>query len=196
MLTNGNSKLGTRIYSFGMSLESCRHKTESCKRYCYANKGTFRTKSVSNYYKQNFKESKKSNFVSKMKAEISYLAAVEEIKFIRIHSSGDFYSQVYFNKWVEIAKSFPKITFLAYTRNYDIDCGNRPKNLQLIFSKDKTTKKINKTIDRIAEVIAKEFKSKPHMAEHKENNSRICMSKCKFCKYCYIGKGNISFPEK
>lgn len=34
----------------------------------------------------------------------------------RIHSSGDFFSQVYFDAWLEVAKAFPERIFYAYTK--------------------------------------------------------------------------------
>lgn len=34
----------------------------------------------------------------------------------RIHSSGDFFSQDYFDAWVEVARKFPERTFYAYTK--------------------------------------------------------------------------------
>ena len=40
----------------------------------------------------------------------------EKVKF-RIHSSGDFYSQNYFDAWLEIAKRHPQIVFYTYTKS-------------------------------------------------------------------------------
>jgi hypothetical protein len=36
---------------------------------------------------------------------------------VRIHVAGDFYSQDYFNSWLEVAKYMPQVTFYAYTKN-------------------------------------------------------------------------------
>ena len=36
---------------------------------------------------------------------------------VRVHESGDFYSQEYANKWETIAKSFPNLRFFAYTKS-------------------------------------------------------------------------------
>jgi hypothetical protein len=36
--------------------------------------------------------------------------------FVRIHSSGDFYSIGYLRTWIEIAKKFPDVTFYGYTK--------------------------------------------------------------------------------
>jgi hypothetical protein len=39
---------------------------------------------------------------------------------VRIHSSGDFFSQAYINFWDEIIGMFPKIKFYVYTKVADI----------------------------------------------------------------------------
>jgi hypothetical protein len=39
-----------------------------------------------------------------------------KFKFVRVHESGEFYSQEYVNKWYEIAKHCPNVTFYAYTK--------------------------------------------------------------------------------
>jgi hypothetical protein len=36
---------------------------------------------------------------------------------VRIHSSGDFFNQKYFDMWLEIAKENPTIEFWAYTKS-------------------------------------------------------------------------------
>jgi len=38
------------------------------------------------------------------------------IKLVRIHSSGDFYSQTYFDAWLEVARLNPNLIFYAYTK--------------------------------------------------------------------------------
>ena len=42
------------------------------------------------------------------------------IKFFRIHSSGDMFSVEYAHMWYRIAKAFPDINFLAFTKQWDI----------------------------------------------------------------------------
>ncbi len=36
---------------------------------------------------------------------------------LRIHSSGDFFSQAYFNMWVQIARDNPNVNFWAFTKS-------------------------------------------------------------------------------
>ena len=53
---------------------------------------------------------------------------------IRVHVAGDYYNQVYFNAWMEVAKRLPSVTFYAYTKSigYWINqLGNIPSNFKL-----------------------------------------------------------------
>jgi hypothetical protein len=62
----------------------------------------------------------------------------KDCKAVRIHASGDFYNQDYFNMWVDIAKENPSIEFWAYTKslNYWIKKINDiPTNLILTASR-------------------------------------------------------------
>ncbi len=40
-----------------------------------------------------------------------------KIKKIRVHESGDFFSQIYFDAWLQVAELFPNIIFYAYTKS-------------------------------------------------------------------------------
>jgi len=61
----------------------------------------------------------------------------EKAKAVRIHMSGDFYSQKYFDLWLQICKDNPKVEFWAYTKsvNYWVKRLNEiPNNLILTAS--------------------------------------------------------------
>ena len=56
---------------------------------------------------------------------------------VRIHSSGDFFSQMYFDAWVKVAKLMPEKIFYAYTKSLKFwvkRLGNIPANLHLTAS--------------------------------------------------------------
>lgn len=38
-------------------------------------------------------------------------------KYVRLHVSGDFFSQAYFDAWIEVARCHPNILFYAYTKS-------------------------------------------------------------------------------
>ena len=44
------------------------------------------------------------------------LAGKKKIKLVRFHQSGDFFSQVYFDAWLTVAKWHPEFTFYGYTK--------------------------------------------------------------------------------
>ena len=57
---------------------------------------------------------------------------------MRIHSSGDFYSQTYFDAWVLVAKAMPEKIFYAYTKSLTFwvaRVNEIPENLNLTASK-------------------------------------------------------------
>jgi len=61
----------------------------------------------------------------------------KDCKAIRIHSSGDFFNQSYFDMWLKLAEENPNVEFWAYTKslNYWINRLNDiPKNLILTAS--------------------------------------------------------------
>lgn len=59
---------------------------------------------------------KKSKDIAKTLLDGIYYNNVQDMPIFRIHSSGDFYSQKYFDAWISIAMSFPNTIFYAYTK--------------------------------------------------------------------------------
>lgn len=56
---------------------------------------------------------------------------------VRIHTSGDFFNQTYFNAWLLVAKAMPEKTFYAYTKSLKFwvaQLNNIPENLHLTAS--------------------------------------------------------------
>jgi len=186
MLKNYNSKLGPDIYAFSLPRSTCHHKTIDCEKYCYAKRGTFIFDNVKEALDRYYKESLEDDFVDRLCAQIIF----NRVKWVRIHPSGDFYSQEYADKWKEIAKRSPKTKFLVYTRNWDIDFSDVPKNLTVYNSVDKSTKKTNPTIKRRA--IAIDITAPKHMKRVKYGF--ICDNKCRYCKACWYGKFDVVFP--
>jgi hypothetical protein len=115
------------------------------------------------------------------------LAKLKNAKFrrLRIHESGDFYNQVYLDKWIEIIRNLPDFTFWAYTKSYRLDFTQAKKlpNFQLRMSGDATSTKeawatklpksilSSTTIDGI--FVCPASKEKGHTIQ--------CMKDCFFC---------------
>jgi len=188
-ISNSNSKLGQFVYHFSISVKSCAYATPHCDKYCYAKRGKMNVHQNSTYA-NNYEASKQDNFVEKMINLIYPLSM--DLKYFRIHTSGDFYSQKYFDKWVQIASNFPQMKFLAYTRNHMIDTNQRPSNLQLLFSCDESTKRLNPTIPRVARVIYNPKEEVKHLGVALDGV--YCDSKCVSCRYCWDDPpNNINF---
>ncbi len=79
---------------------------------CYAVKAEVAYTNVYNLRKNNYDATQAENFVDRMVEEIK----AHKLNLIRIHSSGDFYDYSYFQKWIEIIKRLPDVTFFAYTK--------------------------------------------------------------------------------
>lgn len=56
--------------------------------------------------------------------------------FVRIHESGDFYNQKYFDNWLKIASHFvgTRIVFQAYTKSVKFVRADRPANVHVTYS--------------------------------------------------------------
>lgn len=134
MLQKGNSKLG-KIVNFSLppikSCPNCKYCVQKdIGLECYAIKPYRQYKTVRDCWNNNHKQSKRKSFVKDICNELSKL----EPKLVRIHVSGDFYSQTYLNKWFDICKSFPKTSFLAFTKSFKLNFTNKPENLKIIYS--------------------------------------------------------------
>lgn len=187
MLTNYNNKLGTEIWAFSLPRSTCKYKTPDCDKYCYAKRGSFQFTSVKSALEKYYLETLEDDFVDRICAQI----VLNRIKWVRIHPSGDFYSQEYVDKWIEIAKRSPKTKFLAYTRNSDADFSKRPSNFTVYNSIDKSTKETNKTIERRAIAFKTDI---PRLHMERVGGAFVCNDKCKYCKACWYGKFDIAFP--
>jgi len=76
---------------------------------------------------------------------------------VRIHSSGDFFNQNYFNAWLLVANAMPEKTFYAYTKSLKFwvaQLDNIPANFHLIASKGgKTDELIEKYNLKNVEIV-------------------------------------------
>ena len=110
-----NKKLSSQgIISFDMTaIQTCPFAND-CKEYCYAEKIQKRYPNVAKKWAKNYEISQSYNFVNIANES---LKALPNTKFVRVHSSGDFYNLEYAKKWVKIAKMNRNIVFYAYTKS-------------------------------------------------------------------------------
>ena len=195
MLTNGNTKLGEKVWNFNLPRDTCLNcRNIKCEKYCYAKVGNFLKPWVRASMERNYNQSKRKDFVFKIMRQIED----EDIKFIRLHSSGDFYDKYYYNKWIKIARHQNTVKIVAYTKNIKIDLSKAPDNFIIYFSKEfqyenpGETMKENITAERFAYTV--NWNRVPKHMERHPIDGIFCNSKCYKCKFCFISKiGNIVF---
>ena len=146
MLTNSNAKLkkssklnNASIYAF--DIPAYKTKTgkitcpfaKDCVKYCYAQKGAYAWSPAQNKHNQNYLETKKDSFIDIIQDEIN---RKRKITHVRVHSSGDYYSPKYLNKWVKLARNNPDTIYYSYTKSVKMfkDLENKPENLKPIYS--------------------------------------------------------------
>ena len=112
-LKETSKKLGLRVFNFGITA----YKTKSgkltcpfadkCIKFCYAQKGAYIWSNVAKVFEQRYELTKSENFIDIMKNEI----IKKRVDFLRVHDSGDFYSNKYFLDWIQIAKNCQTLNF-------------------------------------------------------------------------------------
>lgn len=112
-LKNGNHKLhkGVKVWNLPAGMKTCNRVCEGCYA-IKAEKGRY-GKAVIEAREKRYQLSLSPDFVPAISGEIS---RARSAKYVRVHESGDFYSQEYINDWVEIAKQNPSMVFFAYTK--------------------------------------------------------------------------------
>lgn len=146
--TMGNEKLTKtsgatyRVLGFGIPADfnfdggnTC-PGASACRGVCYAKQGRYIMAGVKNARLHNF------NFFHTKGAGAFIEAAFDDLKrltkrynVVRIHDSGDFFSQLYLDSWKLIAVMFPQTIFYAYTKSHHLDIEfNRPANLRIVQS--------------------------------------------------------------
>lgn len=110
LFTKGNSKLSKAVltWSIPAGMQVC---ARECKG-CYALKEQRRWTTVLKARDKRWELSKTDKFVPLAVAELQKYGK----NFVRVHASGEFYSQEYVDKWVDIAQQCPDLIFYAYTK--------------------------------------------------------------------------------
>ncbi|MCK5021165.1 MAG: hypothetical protein KAS32_29415 [Candidatus Peribacteraceae bacterium] len=185
LVTFGNNKMDALAMFSLPAGKTCKGSTELCRKYCYAMAPQKMFVAVMNKRDRNFKESKKSNFIKRICAD---LEGYKE-KYFRIHDSGEFYSQAYLNKWSEIARLNPKIKFLAFTKNFKLDYSEIPNNFKIIYSVFPDSKNVPEGRKAFTIITYKSFEGEnPDVGKAKK-----CKGHCNDCLMCFNKKHNVYF---
>jgi hypothetical protein len=142
----------------------------ACAAFCYARNGTYLFPKVKAAHARNLKLV--LDDLDKFKGDMIHEAAyrVKPGGWIRIHDSGDFFSDEYLEAWMDIARIVPGVTFYCYTKEverfkriverqyWSISAGKympiKPDNFMYLFSLGgKQDHLIDRDKDRHAEVF-------------------------------------------
>lgn len=105
----------------------------ACRGVCYAKQGRYMMPNVRDARLHNFnlfQTRGKLGFIGDAIADLTRL--VKRYNVVRIHDSGDFFSQEYLDAWKAIAAAFPHVIFYAYTKSLHLDIAtDKPLNLRI-----------------------------------------------------------------
>jgi len=196
---SSNSKLGKHIGSFNLpAVSTCPGRTNECEKVCYATSGFFMFPKIKKIFNDNFNITESKDFVNIINEELKN----PKLQIIRIHASGDFYSEDYINKWNEIIKANPNKKFWAYTRSWRIknlisslESLNKNPNLQLFASIDSESESENVPSFMRKAFLKQSFSDTPKSSAQCPNqkNKEITCAKCTFCFKEVKSKQDITF---
>ncbi len=158
--TFGNAKLNNRIAILSLVAGTACPGAKDCKSQvvetengnriqdgeftefrCYAASMEIRSTNAYKLHKRNFETLRNAKGVQgKLEVLLASIKSQDIDKYcrlVRIHASGDFFVQSYFDAWVEVAKMYPNIIFYAYTKSIKFwvrRLNDIPQNLKLTAS--------------------------------------------------------------
>lgn len=185
------------------SRKTCPYSTEMCRKRCFAKKNE-NFSGVRLSRERNLEETKKDSFTQDMINHLEYHLSRPKVKgknvFVRIHTSGDFFSVDYLKKWVSVANYFKgndNILFQAYTKSMPIleeylNSDNSKKdisdiNIKFVWSIWNDTP--NEYTSSALKLNMQTFKALPkdEVLVEESNGSFVCKGDCGLCKECYTG---------
>lgn len=134
-----NSKIG-KISNVSLTpIKSCGN-CKSCSNKCYALKAYIQYPTVRNSWDENLTLANNNpdeyftmiaNHIAK---NVKNINKRMENKYFRWHVSGDILDQNYLIEMISIAKEFPQVNFLVFTKMFNLNYSNIPDNLNIVFS--------------------------------------------------------------
>lgn len=100
---------------------------------CFATQGRYKMPNVIASRRHNHEMTQNiEGFKIALRNDLTILT--KKFNVIRIHDSGDFFSQEYLNAWISIICEFENTQFYCYTKSFELDWSNLPRNLNVIQS--------------------------------------------------------------
>jgi hypothetical protein len=189
-MDKGNKKLAKNITTFNLpAIKSCPN-SKDCAKFCYAKKAERIYPSARISRERNFRLAKEN--LQLLKAKI--LKNLRKGDIVRIHESGDFFSQEYLDMWYEVMKERQDVMFYAYTKTeamWDFSKVKALENFSLVPSI--IAGKINFGPEHEINIRAEEL-GLP-VCPCKKGNDVKCGIDCKMCMDKNIGPNGVLFVQ-
>lgn len=154
---------------------------------CYGLRNNFLLPNVIKGANFRLEASLKPDFVDKMVEAIHRKHPL----YFRVHASGDFYSEEYVGKWIQIAKKCPDTIFRTTTRRRDLT--NKIKELN---SLPNFIVRESLDYERPIPKMGLSFAALDSLPIVQEKNPYVCKDDCPKCGYfCWEMRVNMSFKE-
>lgn len=177
-LSDSNSKLNVDgIFTWGIpayrsksGMVTCPN-AGACLTGCYARQGFYVMPSVAKKQEERLALALSPAFVETISAEIKR----RDIRRVRVHDAGDFFSVAYTNAWLEIMRQNPDTRFYAYTKMVSFFKARAkllPPNFHVVFSEGGTQgARIDTETDRHSRVFssASELRKAKYSDAHKRD---------------------------
>jgi hypothetical protein len=139
--TQGNAKLNKtgRVLGYGIpadysfTVDGYRMNTcpgaLACRAVCYAKQGSYTwpaVRAARAHNLEHFLAVGPERFAADAIADLTRY--VKRYDIVRVHDSGDFFSQDYLDAWLTIARAFPATRFYCYTKSFHLDWSRTPSN--------------------------------------------------------------------
>ncbi len=110
--------MGLDVYLFNLPIIKTCRPTVWCEKNCYGKKGNYKRfkRSIEIALDKRYELSLSDKFVETITKEIFR----RRISLVRVHVTGDFYSEEYVRKWIQIAKNCPQTRFRTTTKRRDL----------------------------------------------------------------------------
>jgi len=190
IISKGNHKLAKSVGIFNLPTRStCPGATATCAAICYARKPERYSKQAVALRARNYELSKSEIFVDTLIKEIT----AAKTRLFRFHEAGDVYSIEYFNKICQVCKALPDVKFLMYTKSFFIAPLEKPENLQVYWSVDKSTREAVPAGVTARLLLKGEV---PVPGEVTCNPAGLDKHYCgAVCTTCFQGKNNVYFNQ-
>lgn len=179
LLKYENKKLKNQlIFTLPATQEVCGRQCPGC----FAIKAQVTYKNTLPYRERMLSRSKHPDFIADISYEIK--AFSKNLDAVRVHESGEFYSQEYINKWVTIAQQNPTVNFYTFTKrfsDFDFTALRSQPNFTVIDSLHHGSLNYDKPLELLKSAISGKFSPMPFLCPATTGESSICDAACGYC---------------